>query len=127
MAESGTPGAQVRPVSFRPWFEKHEGHVCHGVMLHVTNPLLFRPVATYLSLISHAHAQAPEHFRFRTEPYEFETTIPAFDLLTGSDAARSAITEGRPASEVVELVAPVDGAWREVVKAAELRLERARA
>ncbi len=127
MAESGTPGAQVRPVSFRPWFEKHEGRACHGVMLHVTNPQLFRPVATYLSLICHAQAQAPDHFRFRTEAYEFETTIPAFDLLTGSDAARNAIAEGRPAAEVVELVAPVDVAWRDIVIAAEQRLERARA
>ncbi len=127
LAESGTPGAQVRPVSFRPWFEKHEGKVCHGVMLHVTNPQLFRPVATYLSLIAHAQAQAPADFRFRTEPYEFETTIPAFDLLTGSDAARNAITEGRAANEVVDLVTPVDPSWREVVIAAEQRLERARA
>ncbi len=127
LAEGGTPGAQVRPVSFRPWFEKHEGRVCHGVMLHVTNAQLFRPVATYLSLIAHAQAQAPEHFRFRTEPYEFETTIPAFDLLTGSDAARTAISEGRPANEIVELVAPVDASWREIVTAAEQRLERAHA
>jgi uncharacterized protein YbbC (DUF1343 family) len=52
-------------------------------MLHVTNPTTFRPVTTYLTLIALAKAQAPEDFAFRTEAYEFETTRPAFDLLTG--------------------------------------------
>jgi uncharacterized protein YbbC (DUF1343 family) len=125
--ERGVPGAQVRPVSFKPWFEKHAGEVCSGVMVHVTDPLLFRPVATYLTLLFLARAQAPEQFTFRTEPYEFESEVPAFDLLTGSAAARSALLEGRPAEEIVELVAPVEPSWKEKVLEAELSLARARA
>src|SRR5690606_24612707 len=60
--ETGVPGAWVRPVSFRPAFEKHAGKLCHGVMIHVTNAQLFRPVATYLSLIALARRQAPDAF-----------------------------------------------------------------
>jgi uncharacterized protein YbbC (DUF1343 family) len=125
--ERGVPGAQVRPVSFKPWFEKHAGVLCSGVMVHVTDALLFRPVTTYLTLLCLARGQAPEQFAFRSEPYEFESEIPAFDLLTGSAAARTALLEGRPAEEVVELVAPVDASWKEKVLEAELRLARARA
>jgi uncharacterized protein YbbC (DUF1343 family) len=125
LSEAGTPGVMVRPVSFRPTFEKHAGQRCSGVMLHVTTPSLFRPVATYLTLITLARAQAPEAFEFRTTPYEFESAIPAFDLLTGSSEARTAIAAGASAEDVVATTAPVDPALREAVIAAEARLERA--
>ncbi len=127
LVASGAPGVQVRSVAFRPTFEKHAGETCRGVMLHVTNAQLFRPVATYLRLISLARAQAPEAFAFRHTPYEFETAVPAFDLLTGSGAARAAIEAGASPEEVVALVAPVDAALVEAVTLAEARLERASA
>jgi len=123
----GAPGALVRPITFQPSFEKHAGERCQGVMIHVVNPELFRPVATYLTLIALARAQAPERFEFRSSPYEFETTTPAFDLLTGSARAREAmLTSARP-EDLAELVAPVDPAWREAVLVSEARLERASA
>ncbi|MBN2194493.1 MAG: DUF1343 domain-containing protein [Polyangiaceae bacterium] len=125
MNELGTPGAQVRPVSYRPWFDKHQGSVCHGVMLHVTNAALFRPVATYLRLLTLAHRQAPDSFAFSATPYEFETEIPAFDLLTGSPDVRQAIRSQATPEEVVALAAPVPADWGEVVRSAEARLERA--
>lgn len=125
LVEHGTPGALVRPVSFRPTFEKHAGQICHGVMLHVTDADLFRPVATYLTLVTLARAQAPEAFAFRSEPYEFETEIPAFDLLTGSSAARQAIVDGAPPADVAALVCPVPPELRGVVLEAEERLRRA--
>jgi uncharacterized protein YbbC (DUF1343 family) len=126
LVEGGALGALIRPATFRPTFDKHAGDRCEGVMIHVTNPALFRPVATYLRLVCLAHRQAQE-FAFRTEPYEFEAEIPAFDLLTGSSAARTAINEGASVEDVVALVAPVDPAWKDVVTSAEDRLERARA
>lgn len=125
LSDTGIPGAWVRPVSFRPAFEKHAGSVCHGVMLHVTNAQLFRPVATYLSLITLARELAPEAFAFRETPYEFESTRPAFDLLTGSDRARSAILAGASAHDVADLVTPVHRSWYDEVLAAEARLQSA--
>jgi uncharacterized protein YbbC (DUF1343 family) len=125
LMEAGAPGVMVRPVTFKPTFEKHAGKRCNGVMLHVTTPSLFRPVATYLTLITLARAQAPESFEFRSTPYEFEATIPAFDLLTGSSEARTAIAAGASAEDVVATTALVDPALREAVVAAEARAERA--
>ena len=95
LRDAALPGVLVRPASFRPTFEKHSGEVCRGVMLHVTDPSSFRPVTTYLTLLALARAQAPDAFELRTSPYEFETTIPAFDLLTGSSEAREALDLGR--------------------------------
>jgi uncharacterized protein YbbC (DUF1343 family) len=127
LTEVGTLGAWVRPIHFKPTFEKHAGVACHGVMLHVTNPKLFRPVATYLTLITLARRMAPDSFAFRDTPYEFETDRPAFDLLTGSDRARRLILEGAPAEDVVAEVAPIDPKLRELVAEAEARLGRAQA
>src|SRR5262249_25337685 len=96
-----------------------------GVMLHVKNPALFRPVATYLTLLTLARKQAPEAFAFRTTPYEFETEKPAFDLLTGSARAREAILAGAAPADVIAQGAPGGPGFLEVVAAAEARLERA--
>ncbi|HEY3236158.1 MAG TPA: DUF1343 domain-containing protein, partial [Polyangiaceae bacterium] len=127
LRELGAPGAQIRPVSFRPMFGKHANTVCHGVMLHVIDWRLFRPVATYLYLITAARGQAPDDFHFRTEAYEFEAEVLAFDLLTGSERARLAIEKGASPQEVAGLVSPVDPAWQAEVLEAEARLNRAKA
>src|SRR5690606_593016 len=121
----GVPGAQVRAVRFRPTWEKHAGTTCQGVFIQVTEPALFRPVSAYLALLSLARSQAPEAFAFRTEPYEFERETPAFDLLTGSSAAREALAGGASPLELAALVAPVDPVWRDRVAEAEARIARA--
>jgi uncharacterized protein YbbC (DUF1343 family) len=127
LGEAGIPGCMARPARFRPWFDKHSGRLCQGVMLHVTNPRLFRPVTTYLELISLAHQQAPEDFQFLERTYEFESDRPAFDLLTGSAEARRAILEGAHPEDVVASVAPAPHDWADVLAAAEQRLETASA
>jgi uncharacterized protein YbbC (DUF1343 family) len=113
------PGLLVRPTSFRPTFEKFAGQVCHGVMLHVTDPSTFRPVTTYLTLLALARAQAPDDFALRTTAYEFEATTPAFDLLTGSSAAREALLSGASADALIDLVTPVPPLWADIVRDAE--------
>lgn len=112
-------GAWIRPVRFKPWFDKHQGKVCGGVMIHVTNPIEFRPVQTYLSLIWNARRLAKEEFSFLTRVYEFETAHPAFDLLTGSDRARKLIESDASLEELVASVCPVEEEWSERVLATE--------
>jgi uncharacterized protein YbbC (DUF1343 family) len=116
MRAASLPGVLVRPTSFRPTFDKFAGQICHGVMLHVTDAATFRPVTTYLSLLAAARAQAPENFELRTTPYEFEENIPAFDLLTGSPAAREALLSGASAESLIDLVTPVPPLWADVVR-----------
>jgi uncharacterized protein YbbC (DUF1343 family) len=127
LIDAALPGVMIRPVSFRPTFDKFAGQLCHGVMLHVTNPTMFRPVATYLALIALARSQAPTQFEFRTTPYEFENDRFAFDLLTGNSAAREALQAGASPHDVASCVTPVDPSWKDLVLAAEDRLEKAHA
>ncbi|HEX2731970.1 MAG TPA: DUF1343 domain-containing protein [Polyangiaceae bacterium] len=121
------PGVVVRPTAFKPTFEKHAGTLCHGVMLHVTNAASFRPVATYLSLLTLARAQAPSDFTFRREAYEFEAERLAFDLLTGSSLAREAMEAGASATEVADLISPVGPEVKELWASLEPQLSKATA
>jgi uncharacterized protein YbbC (DUF1343 family) len=111
-------GAWVRPARFKPTFDKHQGNVCSGVMLHVTDVSRFRPVETYLRIIATARAQAPDDFQLLSRPYEFETEHNAFDLLTGTPEARTALLAGASGEELARIVCPVDEEW-------QLRLETA--
>jgi uncharacterized protein YbbC (DUF1343 family) len=88
------PGVRFRPARFVPTWDKHAGLGCGGAELHVHDPEAFRPFRTGLACVLHARAQAPERFRWRTEPYEFVEGIPAFDLLCGSDRERKAVEAG---------------------------------
>jgi uncharacterized protein YbbC (DUF1343 family) len=111
----GLAGVVARPLTFQPMFHKHAGKACGGVEIHVIDASAFHPVRTYLSLLTLAHHQSAA-FRFRTERYEFVDGIPAFDLLTGSAAAREAIVAGAEARDVVALVAEVGARDVEIVR-----------
>ncbi|HZU83182.1 MAG TPA: DUF1343 domain-containing protein [Polyangiaceae bacterium] len=111
----GLPGLRARPITFQPMFHKHAGRVCGGVQVHVTDPSRFRPLPTYLALVALAHHQRPGEFAFRTEPYEFRSDVPAFDLLTGDGVARERILRGDAARDVAEAVATVDDVDRAIV------------
>lgn len=105
--ELNLAGVRVRAANFRPTFQKHAGETCGGVQVHVTDPLHFRPVTTYLALITLAYKQDPEKFQFRTERYEFVDDIPAFDLLTGDGEARALIVTGASPAQVADSVSAV--------------------
>jgi uncharacterized protein YbbC (DUF1343 family) len=121
----GLAGMRARALTFLPTFHKHAAKVCGGVQIHVTDARAFRPVATYLALITLAHHQSPEKFAFRTEKYEYVDDIPAFDLLTGNAEARTMIAAGGSAMDVVSRVAPVGALEHEIhaqaISAAERR------
>lgn len=118
LRETGLPGFVARELTFQPTFHKHAGKTCHGVQIHVTDARTFRPVATYVALVALCHRAHPEHFRFRTETYEFVDDIPAFDLLTGSGEARRRMLAGDDARDVAEFVSAISEPERAIVAAA---------
>ena len=92
LAAERLPGVAVPagPASSRPGTST-PARRCHGVELHVADPAAFRPFRTGVACVAAARAQAPDGFRWRTEPYEFVDDVPAFDLLCGSAREREAI------------------------------------
>lgn len=122
---TGLTGFVPRPITFRPTFQKHAGQICGGVQIHPTDVASFRPVATYTALVALARRQDPERFAFRTERYEYVDTIPAFDLLTGSDEARRAIEAGEEARAIAEFVSTADATWPSQMEEATTALQDA--
>ncbi|MDI3287639.1 DUF1343 domain-containing protein [Polyangium sp. 15x6] len=122
---TGLQGFVARPLTFRPTFQKHAGQICGGVQIHVADRMTFRPVATYTALVALARRQNPQSFAFRTERYEYIDTIPAFDLLTGSDQARRAIEAGEDARSIAEYVSTPDPTWPDVMAEASAALQEA--
>jgi len=66
-------------------------------------------VALGLHILKTVHDLHPDDFGWRTDPYEFVSDVPALDLLTGSDAARSCLEHGDPLEPLLE-------EWQTVVK-----------
>jgi uncharacterized protein YbbC (DUF1343 family) len=122
---TGLTGFVPRPLTFRPTFHKFAGQICGGVQIHVTDRAAFRPVAVYIALVALARRQNTERFAFRTDKYEYVDTIPAFDLLTGSDEARRAIEAHRDARSIAEAISTPDPEWPEVMYEARMALGKA--
>lgn len=88
------PGLALRPVRFRPTFQKHAGQSCGGLHLHVTDPEAYRPYATTVTLLSVIHRLWPEQTLWRPPPYEYEVEKMPIDILSGSSVLREAIDAG---------------------------------
>ena len=94
------PGVSFLPTRFRPLFEKHANETCGGAILHVADPEAFQPFETGLAVIAAARALDRSAFRWRSEPYEFDTR-PAIDVLTGSARFRELVDAGSdPLAEI---------------------------
>jgi uncharacterized protein YbbC (DUF1343 family) len=96
-------GVHLRPCWFEPTFQKHAGHVCGGVQLHVTDRRKFRPVRTAVALLCSMRAQAPELFAWRSPPYEYEEHLAPIDILWGSDALRTGIEAGASVDDILSV------------------------
>ncbi len=87
-------GATLRPIEFRPTFQKHAGEACRGVQVHVNDSWVFRPYEAYQRMLGAVLQSMPTEERWRTEAYEFVSDRPAIDLLTGGPEFRAAVDQG---------------------------------
>jgi uncharacterized protein YbbC (DUF1343 family) len=110
------PGVVFRPVGFKPKFQKHAGQECGGVQLHVTDRKVFQPVRTSLMLLAVMREMSGDHFRWRTETYEFVDNPIAIDLLFGGDRERQALEAGQHWREMAAGWVAEESAWRETAK-----------
>lgn len=77
-------GAKLRPLAFRPTFQKHAGALIPGFQLHVLDRDRFRSHEAYLRILTECLSSLPPEARYREEEYEYVSDRPAIDLLTGS-------------------------------------------
>lgn len=60
----GCPGVEATPVYFNPTTSKHQGSLCGGIQLHITDETALRPVALGVRLLGLLRRMYPADFRF---------------------------------------------------------------
>jgi uncharacterized protein YbbC (DUF1343 family) len=93
-------GVHFRPAVFEPTFHKHAQQRCDGCQIHVIDRRTFRPVLTGVALVSAFRSAAPDQFRWREPPYEYEHEKLPFDILAGSSTLREQIEGGAAPEEI---------------------------
>lgn len=88
------PGVRFRPLYFQPTFQKHEGRLCGGAQIHVTDRLRFRPFKTAVAVLKAVRELYPDEKIWRDPPYEYETEKLPIDILSGSDRLRRDLDGG---------------------------------
>lgn len=92
-------GARFRPVYFVPTFSKHQGQLCAGLQLHVTDREVLQPVAMIVNLLQVLIANYPGEFAWRA-PWAAGSKAP-IDLLCGGVAVREHLDARRPLAELI--------------------------
>src|SRR5712691_1488280 len=100
------PGVYFRSCVFVPTFQKHGGHACGGVQIHVIDREAFEPVITGVAIVKTTFDMYGESFRWKDPPYEYEYDRNPFDLIAGTSALREAIERG-------DSLEAIEGSWRE--------------
>lgn len=114
LAPVGLRGVALRPIRFEPTFHKFANTSCGGVFVHELDAS-FRPYATTLALLAAMRSAAPDRFRWKEPPYEYEHVLPPIDILSGSRSLRLAIDAGSSPAQAAELARVDLDVWRSVV------------
>jgi len=94
LAGLGLSGVHFRSNVFMPTFQKHGGHACGGVQIHVTDRKSFEPVISGIAIVKIAFDMYPDDFRWKDPPYEYEYDRNPFDIISGTSRMREAIERG---------------------------------
>jgi uncharacterized protein YbbC (DUF1343 family) len=97
----GLKGGHFRPAIFEPTFQKHARTTCGGCQIHVTSRQEFAPVKAGVSLLREFYGAAPNEFKWRDPPYEYEHDKMPIDILAGSPSLREQIERQVPLEEIV--------------------------
>lgn len=104
--DNGLTGVGFRPATFEPRFQKHAGTPCHGTEIVITDRYALNALLLGLVVIEAALRASPDHFRWRTETYEFVDDPIAIDLLCGSAEARVGLESRVRPHELLDAWAP---------------------
>ncbi len=94
------PGLRFRPVYFVPTFSKHQGELCAGVHVYVTDRQVLQPVSAMLHVLQTLKRRYPNEFAWR-QPWK-QGAPPPIDLLWGSDRLRRGIDADKPVDALIE-------------------------
>ncbi len=87
-------GCVFRIHNFIPAFNKYKDEYCNGLQIHVTDPAKYHPVGVALELFDAIiETSAPSALQFNPPPYEYESRLMPFDILSGDSLMRQTLRE----------------------------------
>lgn len=105
MNRLGLPGVHFRRTSFCPTFSKHQGALCHGVQMHVTNRDTFDAFTDGLMLLDTVREMYPEQMEFlqHHDRYFLDNLLGTDEYRTGALTAQGLLDKYAPlVAEFVE-------------------------
>jgi len=87
-------GCVLQQTSFRPTFHKWQGRLCTGFMIHVTDPVAFRPYTLSLALLREILKLHRTAVSWKAPPYEYEYKRLPIDLILGDSTLRERLDKG---------------------------------
>jgi uncharacterized protein YbbC (DUF1343 family) len=109
----GLNGVHFRPATFEPTFQKHARATCGGCQIHITSRQDFAPVKAGVSLLRECFGLAPDRFKWRDPPYEYEHDKMPIDILAGSPTLREQIEQQVPLHDIVASWKPGEAVFAE--------------
>lgn len=88
------PGCRFRIHDFIPTFNKYCRELCHGLQIHVTDPVKYYPVGTALEIFDSIIETCDSgSLKFNQPPYEYEYNLMPFDILSGDTGMRNSLIQ----------------------------------
>lgn len=103
MSDSELSGFVLRPINFQPTFQKHAGIPCGGYQIHVTDREKFMPWRVCQLLCRELYKELGNDFKYKQDPYEYETEFNPVDMINGTDKIRRWYENQGDYSELVNL------------------------
>ena len=109
----------VRPCHFEPTFHKHAGKLCHGLQIHLEDPLhyshkKFRPWRLQALAFKAIRQLQTDYPLWRDFAYEYEHERLAIDLINGSPLLREWVDDSAADTEDLDALARADEtSWAE--------------
>ncbi len=94
------PGVFLRSIEFEPTSNKWQATNCRGFQMHIIDPNIFKPYQCSLNLLRAIILNHPEHFEWKSPPYEYEFKRKPIDLIIGNIDLRKQIEQSTPIEQL---------------------------
>lgn len=105
LKERELKGMILRPISFMPTFNKHQGVTCNGFQIHVTDYKVFKSWRLGQFLLAELYKELGNNFLWKNPPYEYEYTHLPIDVINGSSKLREWVEDKGDWQKLLEIEA----------------------
>jgi uncharacterized protein YbbC (DUF1343 family) len=95
-------GCHIQEVTFRPTFNKWQGRLCRGFMIHILDHEAYSPYAASLAFLKAVMDVHGSRFAWKEPPYEYEHKKKPIDLIVGDSSVRLDLESGTALSVIVD-------------------------